>query len=96
MPTPFGPITPTMPFGGRLKLKPPTSNWSPNHPALLPARQQGHLRARRRAAQRIHRLIDPAVQVPGVPMVQLLLQPAHLLQQPAGLLSPELRHIGPG
>ena len=30
LPTPFGPMTPTMPFGGRLKLSPSISIRSPN------------------------------------------------------------------
>ena len=30
LPTPFGPMTPTMPFGGRLKLSPSISVRSPN------------------------------------------------------------------
>jgi hypothetical protein len=61
------------------------------HPAPLAAGQHGHLRVRGRASQRVHRLVDPAVQVPGVPVVQLLLQPAQLIQQVIGVVRGHLR-----
>ena len=44
----------------------------------------------RRAAQRVHGLLDLAVQVPGVPVVELLLQAAHLLEQLVGVVG---RHL---
>ena len=59
-------------------------------PALLPAGQAGDLGVGRRAAQRVHGLLDLAVQVPGVPVVQLLLQVAHLLEQFVGIVG---RHL---
>ena len=59
-------------------------------PALLPAGQAGDLGVGRRAAQRVHGLLDLAVQVPGVPVVQLLLQAAHLLEQFVGIVG---RHL---
>ena len=59
-------------------------------PALLPAGQAGDLGVGRRAAQRVHGLLDLAVQVPGVLVVQLLLQVAHLLEQFVGIVG---RHL---
>ena len=40
----------------------------------------------RRAAQRVHRLLELGVEVPRVGVVQLLLQPAHLLHQLVGVV----------
>jgi hypothetical protein len=60
------------------------------HPALLPAGQAGDLGVGRRAAQRVHGLLDLAVQVPRVPVVELLLQAAHLLEQRVGVVG---RHL---
>ena len=56
------------------------------HPPLLAARQHGHRRFRRRAAQRIQRDIDLAVEFPAVLRVDLLLQVALFDQQRVHLL----------
>ena len=59
-------------------------------PPLLAAGQAGDVGVGRRAAQRVHGLLDLAVQVPGVPVVELLLQAAHLLEQLVGVVG---RHL---
>jgi len=56
------------------------------HPAPLAAGQHAHLRLGGRAPQSFHRLVNLAVQVPGVPVVQPFLQPAHLLEQVIGVV----------
>jgi hypothetical protein len=49
------------------------------HATPLAAGQVGHRLVRRRAAQRIHRLLELRVDVPRIGVVELLLQPAHFL-----------------
>jgi hypothetical protein len=56
------------------------------HPATLAAGQVRDGVVRRRAAQRVHRLLQLRVQVPRVRVVQRLLQPAHLLHQLVGVV----------
>ena len=46
--------------------------------ALLATGEHRHVGVRRRAAQRVHRLLELGVEVPGVAVVDLLLQLAHL------------------
>jgi hypothetical protein len=58
--------------------------------AALPAGQLRHVRVRGRAAQRVHGQRQLGVDVPGVGVVQLLLQPAHLLHQLVGVVG---RHL---
>ena len=60
------------------------------HPSAFAAGQAGDVGIRRRAAQRVHGLLDLAVQVPGIPVVELLLQLAHLLEQLVGVVG---RHL---
>ena len=50
-------------------------------PALLTTREHGDLGVRRRAAQRVHRLLELGVEIPGVRGVDLLLQLTHLGHQ---------------
>jgi hypothetical protein len=45
-----------------------------------------HSATRRRAAQRVHRLLELRVEVPRVGVVELLLQPAHLFHQLVGIV----------
>ena len=56
------------------------------HPAALTAGQMGHRLVGRRAAQRVHRLLELRVDVPGVGGVELLLQLAHLVHQLVGVV----------
>ena len=56
------------------------------HAALLTTGQVGDGLVGRRAAQRVHRLLELGVDVPGVGGVQLLLQLAHLLHQLVGVV----------
>ena len=49
--------------------------------AALTTGQHGDVGVRRRAAQRVHRLLELGVEVPGVGGVDLLLQLAHLGEQ---------------
>ena len=60
------------------------------HPAALATGQLCDGRIRRRAAQRVHRLLELTVQVPGVAVIQLLLKPAHFLEQLIGVLGGHL------
>ena len=46
--------------------------------ALLTTGEDGHVGVRRRAAQRVHRLLELGVEVPRVEVVDLLLERAHL------------------
>ncbi len=48
------------------------------HAAALPAGQHRHVGVSGRAAQRVHRLLELGVEIPGVQVVDLLLQHAHL------------------
>jgi hypothetical protein len=50
-------------------------------PALLAAGQDGHVGIARRAPEGVHGLVELGIQIPGVPMVDVLLQPAHLGKQ---------------
>ncbi len=50
------------------------------HAAPLAARQSGHLRVGRRQAQRVHRLFELAVELPGVGLVDAVLHLALLLE----------------
>ena len=52
----------------------------------LAAGQVGDRLVRRRAAQRVHRLLELRVDVPGVGVVEVLLQLAHLLHQLVGVV----------
>ena len=61
------------------------------HPALLAPRQLVHGPVGRRAAQRLHGLLDPRVDVPQIGGVDLLLERGHLLHQRVGIV---LRHLG--
>ena len=54
--------------------------------ALLATGQVGDGLVGRRAAQRVHRLLELRVEVPGVGRVQLLLQLTHLLHQLVGVV----------
>lgn len=54
--------------------------------AALTTGQVGHRLVGRRAAQRVHGLLELRVEVPRVGMVELLLQPAHLLHQLVGVV----------
>ena len=56
------------------------------HPAALTAGQVGHRLVGRRAAQRVHRLLELGVDVPRVGGVELLLELAHLLHQLVGVV----------
>ena len=56
------------------------------HPAPLTAGQMRHRLVGRRAAQRVHRLLELRVEIPRVGVVELLLQPAHLLHQLVGVV----------
>ncbi len=60
------------------------------HPALLAAGKHADLGVRRWAAQGVHRLLKLALQVPRVPVVKLLLQLAHLIEQVVGVVR---RHL---
>ena len=51
------------------------------HTAALAAGENFHRRLRRRAAQRIHRHLQPRVQIPGVEMIELLLHLALAFEQ---------------
>ena len=51
------------------------------HAALLAAGEELHARVARRAAQRVHGHLEPAVQLPGVQVVELLLHLALALDQ---------------
>ena len=55
-----------------------------------PAGQHGHIGIGGRAAQRVHRLLKLAVQVPRIAVIKLLLEPAHLFQQLVGVVR---RHL---
>ena len=59
-------------------------------PAPLATGQGRHVGVRRRAAQRVHRLLELAVQVPGVLVLDLLLELAHLLHELVGVVG---RHL---
>ena len=59
-------------------------------PALLAAGQGLDVGVRRRAAQGVHRLLKLAVQVPGVLVVDLLLELAHLFHELVGVVD---RHL---
>ena len=59
-------------------------------PAALTAGELGDVGVRRRAAQRVHRQLQLGVDVPGVGVVELLLQPAHLVHQLVGVVG---RHL---
>ncbi len=60
------------------------------HPPALATGQGLDVGVRRRAAQRVHRLLKLAVQVPGVLVVDLLLELAHLLHELVGVVG---RHL---
>ena len=60
------------------------------YPAPLATGEGADLRVPRRAAQRVHRLLKLAVEIPRVPVVQLLLQLSHLLKQVVGVVG---RHL---
>ena len=51
------------------------------NPATFAAGQDFHRRVRRRTAQRIHRHLQPRVEIPGILMVELLLHFALTLEQ---------------
>jgi len=54
----------------------------------------GHGRVARGASQRVHRLLELRVEIPGVGVVQLLLEGAHLLHELVGVVSGhELRDL---
>lgn len=55
-------------------------------PAALTTGEVGDRLVRRRAAQRVHRLFELGVQVPGVGVVQILLELAHLLHELVGVV----------
>ena len=59
-------------------------------PAALSPGQHGHIGIRGRAAQCVHGLLKLAVQVPGVAVIKLLLELAHLVQQLIGVIR---RHL---
>ncbi len=56
------------------------------HATPLTTGQMGHRVVRRRAAQRVHRLLELRVDVPRVGGVELLLELAHLLHQLVGVI----------
>ncbi|ELP47394.1 30S ribosomal protein S5 [Mycobacterium avium subsp. paratuberculosis S5] len=56
------------------------------HPAAFATGQVRHRVVGRRATQRVHRLLELRIEVPGVGVVELLLQPAHLLHQLVGVV----------
>ncbi|CAL9518780.1 hypothetical protein SUDANB114_03767 [Nocardiopsis dassonvillei] len=60
------------------------------HAALLATGELGDGGVAGRATQRVHRLLQLAVQVPGAPVVELLLELAHLLEQVVGVVR---RHL---
>ena len=59
-------------------------------PAALTAGELGDVGVRRRAAQRVHGQLELGVDVPGVGVVELLLELAHLLHQLVGVVG---RHL---
>ena len=59
-------------------------------PAALATGEHGDVGVRRRAAQRVHRLLELGVEVPGVGVVELLLEPAHLVHELVGVVG---RHL---
>ena len=59
-------------------------------PAALTTGELGHVGVRRRAAQRVHGQFELGVDVPGVEVVQLLLELAHLLHQLVGVVGGHL------
>ena len=60
------------------------------HPATLTAGKDAHLGIGRRAPKGVHGLLDLAVEVPGVPVVELFLELAHLGEQFVGVVG---RHL---
>jgi hypothetical protein len=60
------------------------------HTAALTTRQFRHVRITGRAAQRIHRLLDLAVQIPQVLRVNLVLQGRHLVRRLVRIVHGEL------
>ena len=58
--------------------------------APLAAGQVRDRLVRRRAAQRVHRLLELGVDLPGVGVVELLLQLAHLLHELVGVIGGHL------
>ena len=59
-------------------------------PASLATGEAGDVRVGRRAAERVHRLLELAVEVPGVLVVDLLLELAHLLHELVGVVGRQL------
>jgi hypothetical protein len=70
---------------GRLEQQP-----AQGHPPPLAAGEDGDRGVRRRAAQGVHGQLQAAVQVPGVEVVQLILQFALALDEPVHLLGRQL------
>ncbi len=60
------------------------------HPPALAAGQDTDISVTRWAPQRVHRLLELRVQIPGLAVVELLLQPAHLVEKFVGVVH---RHL---
>ena len=57
--------------------------------APLAARKLGHVGIVRRAAERVHRLLDLAVEIPEALGLDLVLQPRHLVRRLVGIVHRE-------
>ena len=55
-------------------------------PAALAAGERGHVRIVRRAAERVHRLLDLAVEIPQALGLDFVLQPGHLVGGVVGIV----------
>ena len=68
------------------KVRLTQQQFAQRHPAALTSGQMGDRLVGRRAAQCVHRLLELGVQIPRIGVIELLLQPAHLLHELIGVV----------